>query len=283
MKTVIYLDELLLTNFLAAAALLLGAGLLCARQCSGLRLMAGSAAAAAASLGILLPELPEPAAFLYKVFTCCAAVAAAYGVPGLRNFVQLCAWYLLLNLLLCGAVLLPGVQSANLCVYLPLSPGRLLLCCGAVLAVLRGVLFCFGRAGHPLLCRCAGAGRCSPLRTGFLRHRLLSAGPADRAGSGSGRLSRRAQRPAAGAAHISGPLFCLRHSTAAGVAGAAGALHHHCRALRAACRSGQGPAHQQRQCSGHSGRILPPGNTAAMDSSAGQRIGRTAGHPLRST
>ena len=41
MKTVIYLDELLLTNFLAAAALLLGAGLLCARQCSGLRLMAG--------------------------------------------------------------------------------------------------------------------------------------------------------------------------------------------------------------------------------------------------
>ena len=77
----------------------------------------------------------------------CAAVAAAYGVPGLRNFVQLCVWYLLLNLLLCGAVLLPGVQSANLCVYLPLSPGRLLLCCGAVLAVLRGVLFCFGRAG----------------------------------------------------------------------------------------------------------------------------------------
>ena len=56
-------------------------------------------------------------------------------------------WYLPLNLLLCGAVLLPGVQSANLCVYLPLSPGRLLLCCGAVLAVLRGVLFCFGRAG----------------------------------------------------------------------------------------------------------------------------------------
>ena len=68
-------------------------------------------------------------------------------MPGLRNFVQLCVWYLLLNLLLCGAVLLPGVQSANLCVYLPLSPGRLLLCCGAVLAVLRGVLFCFGRAG----------------------------------------------------------------------------------------------------------------------------------------
>ena len=117
MKTVIYLDELLLTNFLAAAMLLLCTGLLCARQCSGLRLLAGSAAAAAFSLGILLPELPGAAAVLCKAFTCGAVVAAAYGVPGPRGFVRLCAWYLLLNLLLCGAAVLPGVQSANLCVY----------------------------------------------------------------------------------------------------------------------------------------------------------------------
>ena len=45
MKTVIYLDKLLLTNFLAASMLLLCTGLLCARQCSGLRLKAGSTAA----------------------------------------------------------------------------------------------------------------------------------------------------------------------------------------------------------------------------------------------
>ena len=146
MKTVIYLDELLLTNFLAAAMLLLRTGLLCARQCSGLRLLAGSAAAAPSSLGILLSELPGAAAVLCKAFTCGAVVAAAYGVPGLRGFARLCTWYLLLNLLLCGAAVLPGVQSANLCVYLALSPGRLLLCCGAVFAVLRAVLFCFGRA-----------------------------------------------------------------------------------------------------------------------------------------
>lgn len=147
MKTVIYLDELLLTNFFAAAALLLCAGLLCARQCTALRLAAGSACAAAASLGILLPELPAAAAFVYKVLTGCAVVAAAYGVPGRRGFARLCAWYLLLNLLLCGAVLLPGAHSANLCVYLPLSPGRLLACCAAVFAAVRGVLYCFGRAG----------------------------------------------------------------------------------------------------------------------------------------
>lgn len=149
MKTVIYLDELLLTNFLAAAMLLLCTGLLCARQCSGLRLLAGSAAAAAFSLCILLPELPGAAAVLCKVFTCGAVVAAAYGVPGLRGFVRLCTWYLLLNLLLCGAVVLPGVQSRNLSVSLPLSPGRLLASCAGVYAVLRALLYCFGRSGAP--------------------------------------------------------------------------------------------------------------------------------------
>ena len=43
-------------------------------------------------------------------------VAAAYGLPGRGRFARLCAWYALLNLLLCGAVVLPGVQSRNLSV-----------------------------------------------------------------------------------------------------------------------------------------------------------------------
>lgn len=146
MKTVIYLDELLLVNFVLGAALLLCAGLLSARACSGWRLLAGSTAAALASLGLLLPELPGPAAFLYKGATCCITVAAAYGLPGVRSFARLCVWYVLLNLLVCGAAVLPGAESANLCLYLPLSPGRLLTACGAVYAVLRGVLLCFGRA-----------------------------------------------------------------------------------------------------------------------------------------
>ena len=146
MKTVIYLDELLLVNFVLGAALLLCAGLLSARECSGVRLLAGSAAAALASLGLLLPELPGPVAFLYKSVTCCGAVAAAYGLPGVRSFARLCGWYVLLNLLVCGAAALPGAGSANLCLYLPLSPGRLLAACGAVYAALRGVLLCFGWA-----------------------------------------------------------------------------------------------------------------------------------------
>ena len=147
LKSVIYLDELLLTNFVLAALFLTAAGLLCATVCTGVRLCTGAALAAVSALVLLAPELPGAVAVGYKIFTGCAVVAAAYGLPGRGRFARLCAWYALLNLLLCGAVLLPGVQSANLCVYLPLSPGRLLLCCGAVLTVLRGVLFCFGRAG----------------------------------------------------------------------------------------------------------------------------------------
>ena len=69
-------------------------------------------------------------------------------MPGLRGFARLGIWDGLLNLLLCGAVLLPGAHSNNLCLYLPLSPGRLLGCCAGVYALLQGVLYCFGRAGR---------------------------------------------------------------------------------------------------------------------------------------
>ena len=109
MKTVVFVDELLLVNFAAAAALLLGAGLLCGRSCTGLRLCVGSAAAAASTLALLAPPWPAPLAILYKIASCCGVVAVCYGVPGARSFARLCGWYAALNGLLCGAVVLPGV------------------------------------------------------------------------------------------------------------------------------------------------------------------------------
>ena len=68
-----------------------------------------------------------------------------YGVPGARSFARLCWWYAALNGLLCGAVVLPGVQANNLSVLLPVRPGRLLLCCAGVYGLLRGLLAVFGR------------------------------------------------------------------------------------------------------------------------------------------
>lgn len=106
MKTVVFVDELLLVNFAAAAALLLGAGLLCGRSCTGLRLCAGSAAAAVSTLVLLAPPWPAPLAVLYKIASCCGVVAVCYGVSGARSFARLCGWYAALNGLLCGAVVL---------------------------------------------------------------------------------------------------------------------------------------------------------------------------------
>lgn len=138
MKTVVFVDELLLVNFAAAAALLLGAGLLCGRSCTGLRLCAGSAAAAVSTLVMLAPPWPAPLAVLYKIASCCGVVAVCYGVAGARSFARLCGWYTALNGLLCGAVVLPGVQANNLSVLLPVRPGQLLLCCAGVYGLLRG-------------------------------------------------------------------------------------------------------------------------------------------------
>ena len=90
MKTVVFVDELLLVNFAAAAALLLSAGLLCGRSCTGLRLCAGSAAAAVSTLALLAPPWCAPLAVLYKIVSCCCVVAVCYGVPGARNFARLC-------------------------------------------------------------------------------------------------------------------------------------------------------------------------------------------------
>ena len=145
MKTVVFVDELLLVNFAAAAALLLGAGLLCGRSCTGLRLCAGSAAAAVSTLVLLAPPWPAPLAVLYKIASCCGVVAVCYGVAGVRSFARLCGWYAALNGLLCGAVVLPGVQANNLSVLLPVRPGQLLLCCAGVYGLLRGLLAVFGR------------------------------------------------------------------------------------------------------------------------------------------
>lgn len=146
MKTVIYLDELFLVNFVIAAALLLSTGLFAGRRCTAVRLCLGCVLAALTALVLLAPELPLPAALAYKMITGAAIVMTVYGRSAPRVFLRLYGYYVLFNLLLCGAVILPGAQSNNLSLYLPLSPGLLLLFCGGVYAGIQGLLYCFGRS-----------------------------------------------------------------------------------------------------------------------------------------
>ena len=136
-KTVIYLDVLLLTNFALTLLFLLAAGLLAGVECRAGRLLLGGAAGAASSLALLAPEAPDAAALLYKVSSAALTVAAAYGWPGF------CAG----NLLLAGALLLPGAQTNNGYIYLPLSPGALLAGAGGVVLAVQGVLRFLGRGG----------------------------------------------------------------------------------------------------------------------------------------
>ena len=146
-KTVIYLDVLLLTNFALTLLFLLAAGLLAGVECRAGRLLLGGAAGAASSLALLAPEAPDAAALLYKVSTAALTVAAAYGWPGVRCFARLVGWFCAGNLLLAGALLLPGAQTNNGCIYLPLSPGALLAGAGGVVLAVQGVLRFLGRGG----------------------------------------------------------------------------------------------------------------------------------------
>ena len=146
-RTVIYLDVLLLVNFVVGAAFLLAAGLLCGACCSPLRLVGGAGAAAVSSLALLAPTAPWPLALTYKGTSAALCVAAAYGWQGARNTARLTAWFVLLNLTLTGTLFLPGAACNNLSFYLPVSPGLLLASTAGVCGVVEGVLHVLGRSG----------------------------------------------------------------------------------------------------------------------------------------
>ena len=151
MKIVVYLDILLLINFLTGYLLLCAAARLSGGETSCIRLLAGGIAAAAASLLVLLPPLPVPLQFLSKTATAAMIVRAAFIWRGWRMFGRQTLWFLLLNLLAAGSCLLlslrygvPGLQVNNLTVYLNLPPMLLLGCILVVYLTVRILLFLFG-------------------------------------------------------------------------------------------------------------------------------------------
>lgn len=148
MKTVIYLDVLLLVNFLAGYFLLLATGLLSGCSARICRLLPAALLAALSSLILFAPELPYPLQLLYKFFSGGCIILVAFGFRSFRRFLCALFWYVMLNLLLAGLALLailqtgvPFVQTNNLAVYLRISPLLLLVlagfCCLAVEVILR--------------------------------------------------------------------------------------------------------------------------------------------------
>ena len=143
-----YLDVLLLTNFLMAYFLLLAAGALSGQRAGFGRMLAGSGLAAVSSLILFAPPQPYLVQVVYKIATALAITAAAFGWRSRRRLVTAACWYAALNILLAGLVFLvifetgtTLLQTGNLAVYLRISPLLLLglsgLCCGVIEAGLR--------------------------------------------------------------------------------------------------------------------------------------------------
>lgn len=137
MKTVIYLDVLLLVNFLIAWLLLRMAGLLSGQEARFRRLLAGSVLAALSALILFAPELPYAAQLVYRIGTAAVICFVTFGLRTWPQFLAGAGWYTALNLLAAGLALLyisrTGsrlVQTANLAVYLRISPLVLVLLTG---------------------------------------------------------------------------------------------------------------------------------------------------------
>ena len=170
-KTVVYLDVLLLTNFLTAYLLLLAAGALSGQRAPFARMLAGSALAALSALILFAPEQPYPVQVAYKAATALGITAAAFGWRSRRRLVTAACWYAALNIALAGAVLLVILRTgtrvadtANLTVYLRVSPLLLLVTVRGLLRGGRTGPAAFHPAGGTHQNRRAGAGALRPAR-----------------------------------------------------------------------------------------------------------------------
>lgn len=166
MRGVVYVDLLFLINALLGAFLLKCTSRLAGRACTGWRLLAGGAAAGLSSLVLLLPPLPGAVLWGVKLGTACAVVWAAFGWHGPRSYGKVLLWYVLLNLLLGGAVfaalyygLFGGIEVHNFTLYFNVSPVTLLVCVGGVYLAVEFCAWAFGRPQeHPVAAFCVQVG-----------------------------------------------------------------------------------------------------------------------------
>lgn len=156
-KTVVYLDVLLLTNFLLAYFLLLAAGALSGQRAGFGRMLAGSGVAALSALVLFAPPQPYPVQAAYKIATALGITAAAFGRRSLRRLLTAACWYAALNIALAGVVMLVmlntgarWLDAANLTVYLHISPLLLLGLCGGCCAAVELGLRLLSRREPPV-------------------------------------------------------------------------------------------------------------------------------------
>lgn len=151
MKTVIYLDVLLLVDFVIGYFLLRAAGMLTGTPLHFSRALLGGAGAALSSLILLAPPLPMSMQIGYQLLTALIIARVAFGWRSWATLLRQTLWYGLLNLLVAGLVLLAiqrwgvaALHTNNLAVYFNLSPLTLLLAVLSVYLCIRLGVLLFG-------------------------------------------------------------------------------------------------------------------------------------------
>lgn len=151
MKTVIYLDVLLLVDFVIGYFLLRAAGLLTGTPLPFFRALLGAVGSALSSLILLAPPLPMWAQIAYQLITALLISRLAFGWRCWTTLLRQTLWYGLLNLLVAGLVLLAvqhwgasALHTNNLAVYFNLSPLTLLLAVLSVYLCIRLGVLLFG-------------------------------------------------------------------------------------------------------------------------------------------
>jgi stage II sporulation protein GA (sporulation sigma-E factor processing peptidase) len=128
-KTVVYIDVLVVLNALVNYLLLLGAGTLARRPLRRARLLLGAGAGGVASLLILAPPVPAPVSVLIKACLSAGVVWLAFGWGGWRVFARGAAAFFAVSFAFAGLMLglwlalrPPGMVYQNGAVYFELNP-----------------------------------------------------------------------------------------------------------------------------------------------------------------
>ncbi|MBQ9845442.1 MAG: sigma-E processing peptidase SpoIIGA [Oscillospiraceae bacterium] len=124
---VIYIDVLMVTNFLISYFLFMAAAVLSGYTYSRKRIIASSAAGAFFCLYIFVQSRSFAADIIFRLLSLAVSAVTAFGIKDKKKLVLQGACYILLNMLLTGAMALVGLKSTavynnNMFFYFSINP-----------------------------------------------------------------------------------------------------------------------------------------------------------------
>ncbi|WP_367924948.1 sigma-E processing peptidase SpoIIGA [uncultured Ruthenibacterium sp.] len=152
MRGVVYVDILFFTNALIGWCLLRCCASLTGYYVRPFPLLAGGILAGLSSMMMILPPLPHWEMTALKLFSALIIVAVVFFQGGLVVVIKSLLWYIAMNVLLSGVVLLvlyylepSGIQMYNMTLYFNISPLLLIGCIAGTYIFIQSLLFFFGK------------------------------------------------------------------------------------------------------------------------------------------